>query len=430
VLIFADDLGYADLGVHGSADMLTPHIDRLAREGARCLSGYVTAPQCTPTRAGILTGRSQCRFGMEMNVPPGYSVSEDERAAGKPLAGMPTGEVTIAERLSEAGYATGIVGKWHLGEEEVFHPMRRGFDEFYGFLGGGSRYLPGRRSPLVERNGESEICKEYMTDALSKEAVAFIERHAQEPFFLYLSYNCPHMPMEAKPADLKRFADIADENRRTLAAMMYSMDEGVGRVLAALKASGLDEQTLVFFISDNGGQTPKNASLNLPFTGKKGDLLEGGIRIPFFARWPGTIPAGSLLDEPVSSLDVCATALALAGVGVAPELDGLDLSAYLRGEVDALPARALFWRFGEQRAVRRGDWKLFAYGEELSVLFDLSVDPAEQNDLAQEQPALVEELRGIYAAWEGELAPRLWNPPMNHAVKLASLRASLGLRGR
>jgi len=427
VLIFVDDLGYADLGVQGSADILTPHIDRLAGEGVRFTSGYVTAPQCSPARAGILTGRNQSRFGYEMNARADYSVSEEEHLAGKPLPGLPVGEITIADRLKAAGYATGIIGKWHLGEEEEFHPLNRGFDEFYGFLKGGIRYLPIKNAPVLERNGEMEVCGEYLTDALSDEAAAFIDRHKEEPFFLYLSYNCPHTPMQAKPVDLERFEEIEDPTRRALAAMMYSLDEGVGEVMAALARAEIEQDTLVFFISDNGGQTNKNASLNSPFSGAKGDLLEGGIRIPYIARWTGEIPVGVTLDAPVSSLDVCATAVALAGLPAASELEGLDLLPYMRGE-GSLARSTLYWRFGEQRALRRGDWKYFSYTEEVTLLFDLSTDPSERHNLASEQPELVRELREAYADWEGGLMDPLWASGANQPQRVKALKREHGLK--
>ena len=422
VLIFVDDLGYADLGVHGSSDILTPNIDRLAREGVRMTHGYVSAPQCSPARAGILTGRSQSRFGFEMNVPPGYSVNAEELLAGKPLPGLPETEETIAERLKIAGYATGVIGKWHLGEEEAFHPMNRGFDEFYGFLPGGSPYLPSKWTPVLERNGEREVCREYLTDAFSREAASFIDRHREEQFFLYLAYNCPHTPMEAKPKELARFSGIKDKTRRSLAAMMSSMDQGVGEVMSAIQDAGLDEETLVFFISDNGGQTNKNGSLNDPFAGKKGDLLEGGIRVPFIARWTGVIPAGSLLDQPVTTLDVAPTAAALAGALDAPGLDGVDISAYLSGRSNDLGERELYWRFGEQRAIRRGPWKYYGYLGEIELLFNLLSDPKEERDVSGEHPAILAELQGLHRAWEAELVEPLWNVPVNHSTRSRALR--------
>ncbi|MBJ21535.1 MAG: sulfatase [Deltaproteobacteria bacterium] len=431
VLIFVDDLGYADLGIHGSEEILTPNIDQLAREGARLTQGYVSAPQCSPARAGILTGRSQSRFGFEMNVPPGYSVSAQELLDGKPLPGMPVSERTIAQRLKAAGYATGAIGKWHLGEEEEFHPMSRGFDEFYGFLRGGSRYLPSRRTPAVERDGVKEVCREYLTDAFSHEAASFIERHNEEPFFLYLAYNCPHTPMEAKPDELKRFSAIKDETRRTLAAMMSSMDQGVGEVMDALSSSGIDDETLVFFISDNGGQTNKNGSLNDPFSGKKGDLLEGGIRVPFFARWPGVIKAGATLEHPVTALDFAPTALALAGADEASGMDGVDLSGYLSGQTKELAERVLYWRFGEQRALRRGPWKYYGYMGEIELLFNLDEDPREERNVARDHPSVFDELRGLHAAWEAELVEPLWDVPMNTSVRAKALkqRYRLGTAG-
>jgi arylsulfatase A-like enzyme len=272
-----------------------------------------------------------------------------------------------------------------------------------------------------------EVCGEYLTDAFSHEAASFVERHRGEPFFLYLAYNCPHTPMEAKPEELAKFSGIKDETRRTLAAMMSSMDQGVGEVMGAIQAAGLDEDTLVFFISDNGGQTNKNGSLNDPFAGKKGDLLEGGIRVPFFARWTGVIPAGSLLDQPVTTLDVAPTAAALAGALEGPDLDGIDISAYLSGSVKDLGERELYWRFGEQRALRRGPWKYYGFLGEIELLFNLLSDPEEERDVSGDHPAVLAELQELHRVWEAELVEPLWDVPMNHSTRSGALRRRYGL---
>lgn len=266
LLIVADDLGYGDVGAHGCRDIPTPHLDSIAASGVRCTSGYVSAPQCGPTRAGLLTGRYQQRFGHEYNrAPPGGA--------------MDLGETTLADRLKAAGYATGLVGKWHLGLDEKHHPLQRGFDEFFGFLGGANPYLPRGPAgvvPRILRGREPVAEKAYLTDAFAREAVAFIDRHRKEPFFLYLAFNAPHGPLQATEKYLKRFETIEDEKRRTYAAMVSAMDDAVGAVLAKLRETGLDERTLIVFISDNGGPTDVNASSNAPFRGVKGEVREGG----------------------------------------------------------------------------------------------------------------------------------------------------------
>ncbi len=410
VAILADDLGYADVGFQGCKDIPTPHIDSLARSGVRCTSGYVSGPYCSPTRAGLLTGRYQQRFGHEFN--PGNG----------PDAGLPLSETTIADRLKAAGYVTGLVGKWHLGNAPKFHPQKRGFDEFFGFLGGAHPYLPGRGAPIY-RGTEVVHEKEYLTDAFAREAVAFIDRHKAKPFFLYLAFNAVHTPMQATEPRLKRFEAIAEKPRRTYAAMTAAMDEAVGRVLGKLRSAGLEEDTLIFFFSDNGGPTMRgttiNASRNTPLRGSKRTTLEGGIRVPFVVRWKGKLPAGKVYDLPVIQLDVLPTALAAAGVAVRPEwqLDGVDLLPYLGGRNGSPPHETLYWRLGQQTAIRRGDWKLVRYdstvdGEPGRVtparLYDLARDVGEANDLAAKQPERARELEAAWRKWSDQLARPRW----------------------
>src|SRR5688572_29972941 len=360
IVIVADDLGYGDIGVHGCTDIPTPHIDSLAKGGVRCTQGYLSAPQCSPTRAGMLSGRYQQRFGHEHN-------------RSYPDSAMPLTEKTLADRLKAAGYATGLVGKWHLGSDEQHHPLSRGFDEFFGFLGGGNPFLPDPRTgtiPRVMRNKEPAHEKEYLTEAFGREAAAFVERHKSQPFFLYVAFNAPHLPLEATPKYLERFNTIEDELRRTCAAMISAMDDAVGVLLAKLKVAGLEENTLVFFISDNGGPTRQNSSRNTPLTGVKGEVHEGGIRTPFLVRCKGRLSAGKLYDRPVIQLDICPTALAVAGVPVPADakLDGVNLLPYLTGDKPGDPHDVLYWRFTfppnrpdvPRWAIRRGEWKLLS----------------------------------------------------------------------
>jgi arylsulfatase A-like enzyme len=416
LIILIDDFGYGDLSIHGCKDIPTPHIDALGAASVRCTQGYISAPQCSPTRAGLLTGRYQQRFGHEYN-----SAIEGSK--------LPLTEVTLAERLKAAGYKTGLVGKWHLGDDEKHHPLARGFDEFFGFLGGANPYLPqGPKAvvPRILRGREPADEKGFLTEAFAREATAFIDRHQQEPFFLYLAFNATHGPLQAPQKYLDRFTNIADEKRRTYAAMTSALDDAVGAVLAKLRASGLEENTLVFFFDDNGGPTDVNGSLNTPFRGVKGETREGGIRTPFFVRWPGKLPAGMTYDQPVIQLDIHPTALAAAGVPLPPntKLDGVNLLPSLTGQTAGSPHDVLYWRFSfppgqpdrHKWAIRQGDWKLFtdfdanrkkrtqATQNEGVKLVNLANDIREEKDLSKEQPAKVQELKALWDKWNAEMA--------------------------
>ena len=410
LVILADDLGYADLGCQGSKEVVSPNI---AANGVRCTSGYVTAPQCCPSRAGLITGRFQNRFGFEANWPP---------AAAK--AGLPTDERTIADHMKAAGYVTGMIGKWHLGDSEPMLPYRRGFDESFWHPNG--VLFPNSKTGFLcnlRRGPDLLEVPEYSTDAFGREAVAFIDRHQREPFFLYLAIVPPHWPMQAKPEHLAKFAHIPDLHRRTMLGMMASLGENVGRVLDKLRETKLEENTLVIFLSDNGGPTGRerpqpdadfefgqNTSKNDPCRGVKGQLLEGGIRIPFMAQWKGHIPAGKTYDHPVISLDILPTALALAGSKPTPgdKLDGTDLLPFLTGENPAAPHDTLYWRFRfppdqpalHRWAIRQGDWKLVKDGREPIALYNLAMDIGEAKNLAVNQPARVAALQAAYQRWD------------------------------
>jgi len=427
LLIVGDDMGYADVGFHGCKDIPTPNLDALAATGVRFTNGYVTGPYCSPTRAGLMTGRYQTRFGHEFN-PSGSQ-------------GLPVTEKTIADRLKAAGYVTGIVGKWHLGSLPEMHPQKRGFDEFFGFLAGAHDYF---KSAGILRGNEPVDEKEYLTDAFGREAVAFIERHRADakPWFLYLAFNAVHTPMQADDARLAKFAGITDKTRRTYAAMMFAMDEAVGRVRKKLADAGLEKNTLVTFISDNGGPTMPgvtvNGSRNDPLRGSKRTTLEGGIRVPFVVAWPGRVKPG-VYEKPVIQLDLHVTALAaaeVAGFGVPPSggsglvepakagipnLDGVDLLPFLSGEKSGAPHDALYWRFGEQMAIRVGDYKLVRYDSNADTLtgrgrqpvtapklYNLAADIGETKDLAAEQPDKLKKLQSKWDAWNATLVPPLW----------------------
>lgn len=407
LVIVADDQGYNDLGVQGCMDIPTPNIDALAKGGVRFTSGYVSGPYCSPTRAGLLTGRYQQRFGHEFNPGPAQTAG--------PEMGLALSETTLATRLKQAGYATGMVGKWHLGYQDKFHPLKRGFDEFYGFLGGAHSYLNAKAdmaNPIL-RGTEAINEKEYLTDAFGREAVAYIDRHKEHPFFLYLTFNSVHTPMEATQKYVDRFASIQDEKRRTYAAMTSAMDDAIGQVLAKLREAKLEENTLIFYVSDNGGP-PVNASNNKPLRGNKAQTLEGGIRVPFFVKWPARLPAGKTYDRPVIQLDISATALAAAGIEVPADahLDGVNLLPHLTGQKEGSPHEALYWRFGPQTAIRKGDWKLVRHiGSQELELYNLADDIGEKNNLAQSQPEKFKELQMAWNTWNSQLKEPLWQAP-------------------
>jgi arylsulfatase A-like enzyme len=413
VLVFlADDLGYGDIGVHGCREIPTPNIDQLAAEGVRCTSGYVTSPRCSPSRCGLLTGRTPQRYGCELGADNG----------------LPAEERLLPELLTPAGYASGLVGKWHLGNAPEDLPSARGFGEFFGFLGGVSISLPrhGNESiPRIQRNGRPASVPGYLTDALRDEALGFLERHRARPFFLLVAFNAPHEPVEAPAEALERFTAIQDPMRRRYAAAVASLDAAVGAVLTRLDELALAERTLVFFLSDNGGPQSRrrwNGSSNRPLRGNKGSLWEAGIRVPFLVRWKGSLPAGRVYDAPVSTLDLVPTVLALAGATPALPLDGVDILPHLAGRTGALPHEALFWRFNfpaghpadYKWAVRVGDLKLVHSPErdeetleprnlDLTALFDLARDPGETHDLAAAQPERVAELMARWQAWNQDL---------------------------
>lgn len=408
LLIVGDDMGYGDVGFHGCEDIPTPNLDRLAAGGARFSSGYVSGPYCSPTRAGLLTGRYQQRFGHEFNP-------------GGAMTGLPVSETTIADRLKAADYATALVGKWHLGSQSAMRPQQRGFAEFFGFLGGAHSYFDAEKM----LRGDEPVGKlDYSTDAFGREAVSFIERHQQKPWFLYLAFNAVHTPMHATEERMARVSGIRDSQRRTYAAMMLAMDDAIGTVLETLEKTGQREQTLVMFVSDNGGPTMPgvtvNGAINTPLRGSKRTTLEGGIRVPFVVSWPGRI-SPAVVDTPVIQLDLAATALAAAGVQPEATLDGVNLLPLLDGVHKGPVHDALYWRFGSQMAIRSGDYKLVRYDRQVDSatlrrnagvtdarLYNLASDISETQDLAETMPDKVRELQEKWDLWDsGNVAP-LW----------------------
>lgn len=407
IILFSDDAGYADFGFHGSEAIRTPQLDRLAASGVRFTNGYVTASVCSPSRAGMLTGRYQQRFGHELNLP-----GKNDPAVPDSARGLPLSERTIADWLSDAGYATGLVGKWHLGLEDHFHPTRRGFDEFFGMRKGSGPFWQGRNRD-IERGMDPvhPDSLDYLTDEFGTQAVDFIARHQDEPFFLFVSFTTPHTPMQPRPdllpEELERFQT---EVRAQYAAMMRSLDDNVGRIVEALEAQGLRENTLIFFANDNGGAMPFNGSLNAPLRGAKGTALEGGNRVPFLMSWPGTIPEGGIRNEPVITLDVLPTFLAAAGVDLPTDrtFDGADLLPLLTGATEAAPHDTLFWKMQWGAAVRAGDWKMVRTPAGEHWLFNLADDISESNDLAASQPGRLAAMRRSLEAWESTHPAPIW----------------------
>ncbi|HEX2970823.1 MAG TPA: sulfatase-like hydrolase/transferase [Tepidisphaeraceae bacterium] len=406
IVIVADDVGYADVSCHPGRDVRTPNIDSIAKNGIDFTHGYVSAPMCSPSRAGLMTGRYQQRFGHECNPP-----LDEERGA---LAGLPLSQRTLADVLKANGYATGLVGKWHLGLAAAFHPLKRGFQEFFGFLNSSHAYVVGadRSHEPICRNYTPVAEKEYLTDAFTREAVGFIQRHKAEPFFLYLPYNACHIPMDPPPAKyLERFAHITNEKRRLFCAMLAAVDDGVGAVLNTLRQLNLEEDTLVFFLSDNGGPTAGTSSRNDPYHGGKGGLWEGGIHVPFVAQWKNHWPAGQTCEDPIIALDIFPTALAAAGIATPPEpaLDGVNLLPLLSGQDEEIPHASLCWRFRGHKAIRRGNWKLMVMPEGQVYLFNIVIDPGEAHDVSAQYPDLVKQLGDELNGWNSQLMEPAWD---------------------
>lgn len=416
IVILTDDQGYNDVGFNGGKDIPTPHLDSIARNGVRFTNAYVTYAVCSPSRAGFITGRYQQRFGHERN--PRW-------APNHPHIGMSLAERTLADALGAAGYHCGLIGKWHLGAHPDFHPLRRGFHEFYGLVGGGKRYFPEDLTITHPRDardeGESYRVKltrgeqvvetaKYLTDEFSDEAVGFVERNRDRPFFLYLSYNAPHSPMQAPEPYLARFPDIRNPKRRTYAAMVSAVDDGVGRVLARLRELGLEKNTLVFFLSDNGGPTNDNASDNHPLRAGKSSPYEGGWRVPFAVQWPGRIPRRQHYDHPVSSLDIFATVAGVVGLPADAQrpLDGVNLLPHLDGTIKTPPHEAIYLRMYDRGvyAVRSGDFKLIIPGKDQAPeLYNLRADIRETRNLAQSHPEQVARLEELRVKWDAEMIP-------------------------
>ncbi|UXX77859.1 sulfatase [Reichenbachiella carrageenanivorans] len=414
LLILSDDAGYADFGFQGSQIMKTPHLDRLAKQGMRFEQAYVSAAVCGPSRAGLLTGKYQQRFGFEENNVPGYMSASG--TTGDDM-GLPLDQLTVANYLQNLGYRTALFGKWHMGNADRFHPLQRGFDEFYGFRGGARSYFEyddehpnHRQEDYLERGfGQFEETEVYLTDALADETNAFIERNQDQPFFAFLAFNAVHTPMEAKPEDLAKFPDL-EGKRQQLAAMTLALDRAIGQVLDKLKELDLDENTLVVFTNDNGGPSDTNASVNDPLSGTKANHLEGGIRVPFLMRWTGVIDKKSTYAYPISTLDLLPTFVKAAGghPDTIASLDGVDLMPYVLGNNSDRPHQTLYWKKENRGAIREGDWKLLRFPDRPAELYYLPTDASETNNLATANPEKVKAMYKNLFAWELTLERPKW----------------------
>ncbi|NNE01397.1 MAG: sulfatase-like hydrolase/transferase [Pirellulaceae bacterium] len=438
VLILCDDLGYADVGFNGSTDITTPSLDQLAKNGTIFSSAYVAHPFCGPSRMGLMTGRYPHSFGSPFNLPNSGLGIEQYNAKG-----IDENEPLISTVLQDAGYFTGAVGKWHMGIQPQFHPNRRGFDDFYGFLGGGHMYFPEKFAPIYQRqskNGVEHINEyvlplehngvdveetEYITDGLSREAARFAKAAAQEdkPFFLYLAFNAPHTPLEAKAEDLAKFADIQDEKRRTYAAMVYAVDRGVGQLVDTLKSTGELENTLIVFLSDNGGKIGAGAN-NAPLTQGKGSICEGGFRVPMFFHWPASVPAGVRYDHPVSALDFYPTFARLAGATIASgkQIDGKDIWDAFLADRSPRQGETIFalrhWNGFHNVGIRKDQWKASKRGPNSPWnLFNLDDDISESNDLSGKHPEIVSEMVDEGRKWsQSHTQPRWFDNEKSEAA--------------
>lgn len=429
VVIVSDDAGFNEFSMHGSKLFPTPRIDSIGRDGVRFRSGYTSGTVCSPTRAGLLTGRYQNRFGHEFNIPPVYSETN----------GLSLNETTLPEVLASQGYQTIAIGKWHLGYAPKFHPLSRGFTDYYGFLQGARSYFPLTEPTILNQllRNRKPVAEtfDYMTDELGRAAAEFIANRGTKPFFMYLAFNATHGPNHATEADLR--LTRGGGGNETHRAMAIALDRAVGLVLDELETQGLTKNTLVVFLNDNGGVRSHD---NAPLRGYKGSTWEGGIKVPFVIRWPEKLPSGKTFDFPIISLDIFPTVLAAAGINksFAKPLDGVNLIPYLTGAKQGRPHETLFWKSGSRWAVRQGDHKLVAGNtdeprkkrarkkkdrlkqtakgsaaevmtkETNPLLFNVAEDPAETTNLAIEQPETVARLQMLYEAWKEDFPETPW----------------------
>lgn len=457
IILMADDLGYYDISHHGNPDIQTKHIDALARQGLDCTRAYATAPSCAPSRAGFLTGRYQQRFGFENQLHERLPRNRLELWWARNLLrshpwkikklpavpkerdrirqGLPPTEITLAELLQKEGYRTGIIGKWHLGSVEHALPHKRGFDEHYGFYASHSLFAPEKSPGIVDlrnpadwtdkhiwsgqregdcaivRNGEVVEESGYITQRFAEEAVRFLEENQDHPFFLYVPFSAPHTPFQAPQEYCDQFQHIEDPVKRVYYAMIAALDDAVGAIHQKVEQLSLAENTLIFFLSDNGGAEYTKATDNAPLNGGKITAFDGGLRIPMFVQWKGVLPAGGKYDPMVSTLDVFATVCAVTQTGLPGDrvYDGVDLMPFWLERTDGAPHETLFWKGGDNAVVIQKNWKLlFNEQRKQTMLYDLNQDPFEMKDLTLQLPEKVAELREVHRSWYATMPGPMW----------------------
>lgn len=458
IIIMADDLGKYDISAYGSDLISTPNIDNIGKQGVQFQDAYVTSPICAPSRAAILTGKYQQRYGFEtqpMEFYPSrikYALAKNAKRLGDwnvttgPIypskemiqrQGIPLSEVTLSEVYKSAGYATGIVGKWHLGIGEEYQPLQRGFDFHYGFLGAFSRFTPEKNTPgyhtyiqtedyssnyqwkigrsesaKIMLNGKPIIENEYLTFAITDRAKEFVNKNKDTNFFLYLSYNAPHVPFQAPDAYYDQFSHIKDENQRVYLAMIKALDDAIGDFMHHLESLNLLENTIVYFISDNGGASYTKATTNAPLSGGKITMFEGGVNVPFMMQWKGTIAPGTKFQDPVSAMDIFTTSVVASKIKLThtSKLDGVDLMPYIQRKKEGVPHEKLYWRANHIQAIRYKNWKLILSTRDNWLrLYNLASDKSEQINLGQLNPAERDALINYFEEWNSELPTKpLW----------------------
>lgn len=461
IIIIADDLGKYDLSVYGGKLVKTPYIDSIGLQGAVCTEGYVTSPICSPSRAALMTGRYQQRFGHEFQPKGRYIRNRFEYYMFKIFMqkdgwipndamefpseedihkqGLPLSEITLPEMLKKYGYATAITGKWHLGEQPDFVPRKRGFDYHYGIYEAYTLYADpadknvvshhcaefsdqmmwksGRKGPhAIRRDDEIIEEKAYLTDEIAREAVQFIDKNKSKPFFLYASFTAPHVPLQVTKKYYDQFAHIKEEPTRVYYAMIAALDDAVGQITQKIKQEGLEDNTIIFFVSDNGGATYLKFMTNDPLKGGKFSNFEGGLNVPFLVKWKGKIPAGTVYKQPVALFDMFTTAAAGAKIGLPTDrtYDGVDLVPFLSQKVTKVPHPVLYWRSGYNKAVRTDKWKLIVNARtNEKILYNIAEDKYEKFDLLNKNPEQVKELEDLHAQWEKTLKNPLWPGIMN-----------------
>jgi len=461
LILLADDLGKYDLSVFGGTRLETPNIDALAERGVAFTEAYCTSPTCSPSRAAMLTGRYQQRFGYETQIMNRYPRNVLEWAGARYLVdlgdwrpvdlmrfpqqadiekqGLPLAEITLAELLQASGYRTGLLGKWHLGAHDGFLPRQRGFDYVYGFYEAFSLHAPIGTPGIVEhrlddfddehqwrqeRTGPSALRRNgtvvqddgYLSFTLAEEACRFIEDAGDDPFALLVAFSAPHQPFQAPQEYYDRFAHIEDHGLRVFVSMVAALDDAVGQIVDRIDELGLMEDTVIWFASDNGAPAYTGVVDNAPLKGGKFNYFEGGINVPMTLTWRGTVEPGQVIDEPVSLMDIFTTSVVAAGVTLPPDrvLDGIDLLPLAQG-ADPAPRDALYWRTHYASGIRQGDWKLLTDSElGRDLLYDLSTDKFERTDLDALQPVRVQQLTQALERWESELAPPLWPRLMDY----------------